>query len=570
MAKTGKQCRQCQTSFPINDRDRAFYKKMDVPEPTMCPECRLQRRLAHRMEWTLYMRKCDKSGKDILSVFPPESPYTVYDHEIWHGSGWNALDYGKDFDFSRPFFEQFSELLKAVPQPASQVSYTTLQNCEYVNQCDRAKNCYFTVEADHNEDSLYCYQIYHSKNCIDCYNIYTCQRCYECTDCENCFNLLFSQLCEQCSDSAFLFDCRSSSYCFACVGLRQKKYCMFNEQLTKEEYETRIKDFNFSNRQHLATAQKRFDSLKTNHPRKAFIGEQNDNVFGNYIYESKDCHNCYNIRKCRDCSYCELIRESKDCMDHFVWGMNAERIYECMTCGQNIQNLRFCCNTFEGSFDMTYCYWCIRTCAHCFGCVGLQKKEYCIFNKQYTKEEYEKLVPKIIDHMKKTGEWGEFFPIEISPHSYNETTAQEFFPLAKDEVANRGWKWKDDLPFTTGKETIEWDQPSSAQGELRPAGKIPENIDDVTESICDEVLACEKTGKNFRITKQELALYKQMHLPLPKLHYYERHMKRKALRNPRKLFKRECGNCTKTIETTYDPERPETVYCEKCYLETVY
>jgi hypothetical protein len=27
-------------------------------------------------------------------------------------------------------------------------------------------------------------------------------------------------------------------------------------------------------------------------------------------------------------------------------------------------------------------------------------KEYCILNKQYTKEEYEILVPKIIEHMK--------------------------------------------------------------------------------------------------------------------------------------------------------------------------
>ena len=362
-------CRQCSASFSVTPRDEQFYEKMKVPAPTMCPDCRLQRRLAHRMEWTLYMRKCDKTGKEILSVFPPESPYTVYDHKVWHGSDWNPLDYGKDFDFSKPFFEQFSHLLKEVPQPASLVSYTTMQNCDYVNQCDRCKNCYFTVEADHDEDSLYSYQIYHSKNCVDCYNIYSCQKCYECIDCDNCFNLLFSQLCEQCSDSAFLFDCRSSSYCFGCVGLRQKKYCMFNEQLTKEDYEARLRDFDFSNRSHIAMAQKKFDTLKTKHPRKAFIGEQNDNVSGNYVYESKDCSDCFNIRKCRDCTHCELIREAKDCMDYYVWGMNAERIYECMTCGQGVHNLRFCCNTFEGAFDMTYCYWCTRTCAHCFGCV---------------------------------------------------------------------------------------------------------------------------------------------------------------------------------------------------------
>jgi hypothetical protein len=50
-------------------------------------------------------------------------------------------------------------------------------------------------------------------------------------------------------------------------------------------------------------------------------------------------------------------------------------------------------------------------------------------NKQYTKEEYEKLLPKIIAHMKKTGEWGEFFPISISPFNYEETPAMDYYPL---------------------------------------------------------------------------------------------------------------------------------------------
>ena len=37
--------------------------------------------------------------------------------------------------------------------------------------------------------------------------------------------------------------------------------------------------------------------------------------------------------------------------------------------------------------------------------------------------------------MKSTGEWGEFFPHEMSPFGYNETVAQEYFPMTEDEVA---------------------------------------------------------------------------------------------------------------------------------------
>ena len=31
--------------------------------------------------------------------------------------------------------------------------------------------------------------------------------------------------------------------------------------------------------------------------------------------------------------------------------------------------------------------------------------------------------------MKKTGEWGEFFPSSISPFGYNETVAMEYYPI---------------------------------------------------------------------------------------------------------------------------------------------
>lgn len=46
--------------------------------------------------------------------------------------------------------------------------------------------------------------------------------------------------------------------------------------------------------------------------------------------------------------------------------------------------------------------------------------------------------------MRASGEWGEFFPIEISPFGYNETVAQEYFPLSKDDCKKQGWSWRED------------------------------------------------------------------------------------------------------------------------------
>ena len=540
-------------------------KTFALPEPTLCPPCRLQRRLAWRMERNLYFRTCDLTKQRIPSIVAPDSPHKAYHHDAWYGGKWSALDYGRDFDFSRPFFDQFHELLLDVPLLA--LCVVGVQNCEYVNQVGFSKNCYFTIEADENQDAMFSYRIFYSRSCIDCLEIFRCELCYECIDCDKCFHLFWSQLCTQCSDSAFLYDCRGCTHCFGCTGLRQKKYCLFNQELTKEQYEEAMRAFDFCNPDHLEAARAQFEERKLQHPRKAFAGEQNENVSGNYIYESKDCANSFGLRGCRDCRYCDLIRSSKDCMDYFVLGEKSERMYECQTCGVNLNSLSFCCDCWDGSHDLLYCYQCVLSTAHCFGCVGIQHGSYCILNKQYTKEEYEVLVPKIIEHMmhdgaamnpsSASGSWGEFFPSTIAPYCYNETVAQDFFPLAKEEVAARGLQWKDNLPFTTGKETATWES-------------VPTDIRQVPESITEEIFACEATGKNFRITTKELKFYQDFVVPVPHLHPDERHRRRTLLRNPRTLWDRQCVKCQKSIQTSYAPERPEKVYCEECYLKEVY
>lgn len=550
-----RKCKNCQKSFVITDVDFAFYEKMSVPVPAFCPPCRLQRKLCFRMERTLYFRTCDLSGKKMMSIIAPDSPYKAYQIDEWYSDKWNALDYGRDFNFNKPFFEQFSDLMKKVPLLGLNV--VGVQNCEYVNQVGWSKDCYLIIEADYDEACMYSYRIFYSKTSVDCTEVFKCERCYECVDCENCFNVRFSQLSKQCADSAFLYDCRGCTDCFGCVGLRQKKYCLFNEQLSKEEYERRVKPFDFCDSSHVTAARNHFEQLKMTFPRKTYIGEMNENVQGNYIYESKDCTECFGMRGCRDCRYCNLARTARDCMDYFVWGSNAERIYESQGCGENIFNLRFCSDCWDGVHDLTYCFQCVLSTNNCFGCVGLKRQQYCILNKQYSKEAYEALVPKIIEHMKKDDSWGEFFPAAISPYSYNETTAQEYFPSTKEDVHSRGLKWRDNLPHTTGKETLGWE-------------KIPTHSEKVPDSITGEILACTLTGRNYRITAQELKFYKEMKLPMPRLHPDERHLKRMLSRNPNQLWERKCMKCGVEIKTTYAPERPETVYCEKCYLAAVY
>ena len=186
-------------------------------------------------------------------------------------------------------------------------------------------------------------------------------------------------------------------------------------------------------------------------------------------------------------------------------------------------------------------------------------------------------MPKIIEQMNsmpykdKKGniyKYGEFYPAELSYFGYNETSAPEHFPLTKEEALEKGYKWQDNLQKTSGKET------------LKPEN-IPESINDVNDSILNEVLACIECGRNYKIVPNELNFYRKMKIPIPRRCFYCRHEARLRRRNPFKLWHKTCmcdkenhfhgeGKCKVEFETSYAPERLEVVYCEKCYQQEVY
>jgi len=160
--------------------------------------------------------------------------------------------------------------------------------------------------------------------------------------------------------------------------------------------------------------------------------------------------------------------------------------------------------------------------------------------------------------MKKTWEWWEFFPASISPFWYNETVAQEYFPLEKEEAQEKWFNWSD------------YEHPKPNVEKIIPAEKLPENIADIPDDILNWAIKCEVSWKPFRIISQELEFYRKHNLPIPKKHPDIRHLERMKLRNPRKLFDRKCDKCGKEMKSTYAPDREEIVYCESCYEKEVY
>ena len=243
-------------------------------------------------------------------------------------------------------------------------------------------------------------------------------------------------------------------------------------------------------------------------------------------------------------------------MDSNTALIQAELIYNSINCWINVYKLNFCNQCWECS-DMIYssnCNW----SKNCFWSVSLINKEYCILNKQYTKEEYEILVPKIINHMKTTVEWWEFFPATISPFWYNETVANEYYPLDNVQAIEKWFNWSS------------YEPPFPKVDKIIRADDLPKDIKDIPDDILNRAIECSESKRPFRIIAKELDFYRKQDISIPNLHPDIRHINRSKIWNPRKLFDRKCDKCGVDMKTIYSPDREEIVYCEGCYNKEIY
>ncbi|MFA6301460.1 MAG: hypothetical protein WC609_03910 [Candidatus Paceibacterota bacterium] len=535
-----------------------------------------------RNERSLYKRTCDLCQKNIITIYSEDKPYKVYCNECFHGDGWNATDYGLDLDFSKPFLQQFRELQLKVPRLYAFVFQN--HNSDYVNGAAYNKNCYLIFVSDHNEDSLYSHNIFNCKNTMDSLNSTECEFLYDSITCKKSYRVLFSEDCSNSQDLYFCKNCSNCHDCIASVNLRNQQYCIFNKQYSKEEYLKEKEKIGFSLYKNMMETREKAKKFWLNFPVKYVHGLQNIDISGDYIFGSKNSHNIFNSDLLENCNYVNYGNKAKDCMDGYVVVDNCELSHEIVS-AISLNNAHSCYCAWH-CFDTFYCDTC-ENVDNLFGCVGLKKKKYCILNKQYTKEKYEELIPKIKQHMKdmpykdKNGKsfvYGDFFPSEFSPFCYNETAVQENFPLTHDEALKNGYPWKE-------KETRNYKIDIKAE----------DLSDNVSEEILEKVIGCAHHDKNnheeanceavcteaFKITPDELQFYKRMDLPLPRLCPNCRHYNRLKQKNPLTLWRRSCmcelknhthgdKKCKNEFETSYSPDRAEIVYCESCYQQEVY
>lgn len=494
-----RNCNLCNNSFEISIGDDAYYQKRELPQPKLCPRCRLMRRLAFRNERKLFRRRCDKTGRDLISNIRPDAAVPVYHTDVWHKDDWEAASFPK-FDFSRKFFEQFRELSRVCPR-THKASAGNEVNSEFSNYNGNCKNCYYIFNSEYDEDCMYLRFAEHCRDSMDSTNLMGSELCYECTNAENCYHLLFSDDCKHCRDSAFLRYCRGVSNSLFCYGLEQKEFNIFNKQHSKEEFLQHIHALRLDTYSGVYAAHKKWEEWSASFPLTRQIMINCDDCTGGSLYNSKGAHDCYNCSRLHDCRYVLNSVDVKDTYDMYAYG-EIELGHEIVTM-MNSYDVKFCLYVFNSN-NMEYCDSCYG-CHFCFGCISLKNKSYCIFNKQYTKEEYEQLVPRIKEKMLQDGEYGEFFPMEFSFFPYEDTLAQDYFPR----------------PITPSVLKV---------GEFKETTELPDALGDTDfDKVLVNAYRCPIIKEPFRFQRQELDFYKKLGIALPRVSFEARYAARNRL-----------------------------------------
>lgn len=559
-------CQNCKNEFSIDSHDFTFYEKINVPPPTWCSECRAQRRISFHNLFSVYWRDCNKCKKKTLTHFKPELEIIVYCSECWWADDWDGTEYAMDYDPNRTFFEQYYELTRKTPLVALETIAPTLVNSEYCNGVSYLKNGYLSFWVDYGENITHSAMLFQVKDSSDCLRASESELCYEAIGAVKCYRTYFSEECEGCSDVWFSRNCYNCNNCIGCANLRGESYCIFNKKYSKEDYIKKVKELHLESWNALEDMKKTARAFWLTQPYRVYTGNSmNVQVTGEYVYESKNARDLYICTGVEDSRYCQFVTvpTAKDCYDYSGWGSGAERMYESNICGERASNIKFSFCCYPNTMDVEYCTW-ASSAKNCFGCANLKRKQYCILNKEYSKEDYEKLRLQIIEDMKKNPyidpqgrvwSYGEFFPLTINFFTWNESNASKFFQKSKEDAIAQGFDWYQSNP-TTYAITLS-------------ADNLPDTINETDETLIHEVIGCIECGRGYKIAQLEYALLKKAGIPAPHRCPHCRLKARFERFNPIKLYDRNCANCSKSITTAFAPDRPEVIYCETCYQQNV-
>lgn len=135
-----------------------------------------------------------------------------------------------------------------------------------------------------------------------------------------------------------------------------------------------------------------YQALKKKFPRRSQIAISSENCdWGNHLFECRNCYYCFDSTQANECIHTYDSFKVTGCID-VNWSAFCERCLDTLDSFESTdcvysQYLAQC-------YNMWYSINC-GSCHDCFGCFNLGNRSYCIFNIQYTEEEYNAKLPEL-------------------------------------------------------------------------------------------------------------------------------------------------------------------------------
>lgn len=528
---------KCSTSaetFVFSEVEQQLYEKFDLALPDKSPIERWRLLLSFRNSHKYFWRKCSQTNEKIYSMYAPSSPFKVVSIDCWMDRSSEVFTYQLEVDRRQPFLTQLQELWHYIPRPA-----TSLRNI-VLSLADQARgsgeSSYLVFDSSRVTACLYGLSLRNCQRCMDCYFVDSCSDCYECVDCVDSKGLFFSEHCGGCHDSFFLSNCRNCSDCMFCANLVDAKFCIFNKFVGEEKFRQFVKEQSLDSVVHLEQAKNSFQDFIKDNPIPSRFETDCQDCTGNYLHNCNTVRNGYELRNCRNVVNCYGLSDAESCVDGLGFGeglsdsalfvdvgINSSFVFQSVECWNNVHHLRYCSHCEDSS--------------NLFGCVGLRGKEYCILNKQYTKEDYFTTVDAIVRMMRAKRKWGKPLAPLFSGFAYNHSLAGELFPLSQAQATLMGYHWD---------ERSDGIKPSQllTLGDINSPiafADLPDSLSGATslDEVYNSIYLCEMTGRPFRIVKEEAQLLHAMHIAPPTRCFEQRHTERLKKLSLGRLYRRK-------------------------------
>ena len=587
-----KTCKYSGENFPIFEKDLELiekispviaWKKFIYSIPEISPKIRQIMRLAFRNERKLY--NIEINWKKLISTVHLEMRKNILETNSFFDTDFSKTNIENIDDF----YKDFEKLLHKVPYIDRLL--INAENSPYVNQEANPKNCHLVSGWVDNEDCMYSWFLEKCQDMIDCYScsdnsnnsyesirVFNSSKIFFSQDIKDSYNIYFSREIINWKNIIFWFDITSWEYIYK------------DKQYTKEKWEEIYKDFEkkLKTNSWLEELKKEYEEFLKSKKLRWQLNTNSENTIWAMFMNAKDIFSWITVNNSENLRYWAINNNVKNSMDlesYWQW----EKLFN-VSSGYDNQNTCAVTTHSWASYNTFYSLY-VWNSNNCFGCFWLKNKEYCILNKQYSKEEWEEKVVKIIEEKQKNKTWWEFIYPKFSSFPYNDTVAMEYFPPKKvvfikdNKILNTkkisenwvwiiyvlepekfiskavfdfGWEEKMEIFYRTKEQEInipEWI-------EVVFTKDLANNLDEIWDEILNKAIICEVSNRPFRISKKELDFYKKHWISLPRIHYDIRHLNRLNFLPKRVISMKKCEVCKQDKLTNYPDYKN---ICEDCY-----